>query len=160
MEVTLTIRGWLLGACCTLLLLAIGWAGFVDDRSLSHCLACDGTGMVWGGKSGSYISCDRCDGPGTRYSAEAHRTQLLLRVLNLRRWVCNWVSDDPWRFLPAGACIVILGISLALTRMVDCRHCRASGVLPVSRRTFVQETCVDCGGRGRLTFIDRWVAGS
>lgn len=163
MELQVTIRTWLLGACCTLLLLGIGWASFVDDRSLSSCDWCDETGMVWGTAAGCYVTCKRCDGPGTRYSAEAYRTMLSERVLNGRRWIVNWISDDPWRFLPAGIGVVILGLSLVLTRMVDCRHCRASGLLPVPRflrARVVPAPCVDCGGRGQLTFIDRWVAES
>jgi hypothetical protein len=148
MEVHVTIRYWLLGAVCVLVMAAASWSVLCyHELSIQSCLECGG----FRGSSdefGMFVPCARCGGSGTRAVAREMGEQLFETILNARRALWWNMSEHP-----GDAAVLILGLAALfgiglLVRVTDCRRCRGSG------RRWRRE-CAACAGRGRATLADQ-----
>jgi hypothetical protein len=148
MEVHVTIRYWLLGAVCVLVMAAASWSVICyHELSKQACLECGG----FRGSSdefGMFVPCVRCGGSGTRAVAQEMGDQLFETILNARRSLWWNVREHP-----RDVGVLVLGLAMLvgiglLVRVTDCRRCRGSG-----RR--LRRPCAVCAGRGRATLADQ-----
>jgi hypothetical protein len=152
-ELNVTIRYWLMGALCVLVMVAAVWSVFLyQEISGQSCFNCGGYGGFVD-EFGRSTVCPSCGGTGARAVVAEMGDRLLSTVLNARQEVFRSIGNNPGETLVALFCSAMLvGVAL-LVRVTHCRCCRGSG----RRRG---RSCVACSGRGRATLADQLVGRS
>ena len=148
MEVHVTLRYWLLGALCVIVVSGLAWFPFrYQELSGQPCLECAGF-RGFPDEWGTFVFCARCGGSGTRAAAAELADELFSMILDARRELLWRVSNEP---AETAVVTLLLGMLVGLgflVRVTGCRVCRGTG-----RR--MRRSCVACLGRGRSTLVDQ-----
>jgi hypothetical protein len=134
-----------------LAILGFAFAGPFDLFEGPPCGSCEGSGGFYVPPSGeAFQVCPDCRGPRRHYTPERWIKEFLPPIVGMV-WIVLTVSA--------------VGALIWSTKMVDCRVCGSRGDVllevtsPGIGEYTVRERCYGCGGRGRLTAVDRWVIG-
>ena len=148
MEIQVTLRYWLAGALCVLVLLGAAWSVFLyRDLASRSCSSCAGYGSFTD-RLGATVFCARCGGSGRGVTMTALGNQLVEMILEARKEFLWRLANRPAEPLIYGGCFLsLLGLA-ALVRVVGCRRCGGR---------IREPECSVCGGRGRATVIDQIV---
>lgn len=115
------------------------------------CRTCEGSGGFYVPPSEeAFRVCPDCRGPRRRYTPERWIKEFLPPIVGM-----------VWVVLTAS----VVGALIWSYKVVDCGVCGGRGEVllevtsPGIGEYTVRERCYGCGGRGRLTAVDRWVIG-